>query len=166
MPRLLPQGREGLEKIGVRLNMTGGRLQAIWIKRARRGPMDPANAAELITGRGIDGNTDQGGKRQVTIIEQEVWDELMRRFSADLAPSARRANLVVKGVRLGDSGNRILRLGACRIQILGETKPCERMDEALPGLQNAIYANWAGGAFGQVLVSGKIAVGDEVNWES
>jgi MOSC domain-containing protein YiiM len=39
------------------------------------------------------------------------------------------------------------------------------MDEALPGLRNAMKVSWAGGFFAQVLDSGEIAVGDEVDWD-
>jgi hypothetical protein len=38
------------------------------------------------------------------------------------------------------------------------------MEEACPGLQQAMYAEWAGGAFGEVLDDGAIAVGDMVRW--
>lgn len=145
--------------------MSEGRLQAIWIKRMKRGPMDPVKTAELVAGRGIIGNANQGGRRQVTVIEQEVWEELMRQLGGDLPPSARRANLMVEGVRLAESRGRVLRVGPCRVRIFGETRPCERMDEALPGLRAAMRPAWGGGAFGEVLDDGQIAVGDRVFWE-
>ncbi len=144
--------------------MSGGTLTAIWLKRARRGPMDAVAAATLAAARGIDGNANQGGKRQVTIIEEEVWWELMRRMQGDLPPSTRRANLMVRGVPLAASRDRILQVGAARIRILGETKPCERMDEALAGLKDAMWPDWRGGAFGEVLSGAAIRVGDPVSW--
>ena len=144
--------------------MDSGQLQAIWIKRVRRGPMDRRDSATLVAGRGIVGNANQGGRRQVTLIEQEVWEDLMGRMGASLSPSERRANLMVSGVRLANSRGRILHVGPCRIRIYGETKPCERMDEALMGLKEAMYPDWGGGAYGEVLDDGPIAVGDPVRW--
>jgi MOSC domain-containing protein YiiM len=38
------------------------------------------------------------------------------------------------------------------------------MDEAYPGLREALTPNWRAGAFGVVLVGGTIAVGDPVTW--
>jgi len=141
-----------------------GKLEAIWLKRMKRGPMDPVEQATFKANRGLIGNANQGGKRQVTIIEREVWESLMVAMGGDLDPSARRANLLVSGIRLADSRHRILRIGECRIRIYGETKPCEQMDAAWSGLREAMYDNWAGGAFGEILDNGKITIGDPVQW--
>ena len=141
-----------------------GRLEAIWIKRFKRGPMDPAEQATMVEGRGIEGNANQGGKRQVTIISKEMWTQLMEDVGGDKDPSSRRANLMVSGVDLSETRERVLAIGSVRIRIQGETRPCERMDEAQHGLKGAMQASWAGGAFGEVLDDGTINVGDTVAW--
>jgi MOSC domain-containing protein YiiM len=127
--------------------------------------MDPATDAELRAGRGLAGNADQGRKRQVTIIERETWERLMDGLGASAPPSARRANLMVSGLSLAESRGRVLRVGACRLRVAGETRPCERMDEAVPGLRAAMRPAWGGGAFAEVLDDGVIRVGDAVAWE-
>ncbi len=145
--------------------LTHGRLEAIWRKRAHRGPMDPLNEATLEAGRGITGDANSGGRRQVTIIERERWDSHMAALRAKLDPSTRRANLMVSGLALENSRGRTLRIGRSRIRIFGETKPCDQMDAALPGLRRTMYDNWGGGAFGEVIEGGVITIGDEVAWE-
>jgi MOSC domain-containing protein YiiM len=126
--------------------------------------MDARTQAALKAGRGLVGNTDQGGKRQVTIIEKEVWQRLMAEVGGDLDPAARRANLLVSGIPLAGSRGRTLQIGPVRIRIYGETKPCERMEEAHRGLRAAMVENWGGGAYGEVLDDGVIAIGDPVRW--
>ena len=139
--------------------MTGA-LEAIWIKRFKRGPMDPAPEAELVADRGIVGNANQGGSRQVTVMEREAWEGLMEELGADLDPAARRANLMVSGISLKDCRGKVLRIGDVKIWLVGETRPCERMDEALPGLRRAMGGPWRGGAYGTVVEGGWIRIGD------
>ncbi|NBD15966.1 MAG: MOSC domain-containing protein [Cyanobacteria bacterium] len=146
--------------------MAAGRIEAIWIKRFKRGPMDAVAAAEMVAQRGLVGNADQGGRRQVTVIDAEVWETVMMELGVNIDPAARRANFLVRGLELANSRKRILQLGECRIQIFTEAKPCERMDEIQPGLKRALYHHWRGGACGQVLIGGKVRIGDRVRWQS
>jgi MOSC domain-containing protein YiiM len=143
-----------------------GTIERIWIKRGKRGPMDSVPAATLDAGRGIRGNANRGGRRQVTIIARERWSEIVTRLGVDLEPVTRRANVLVSGVDLENSRGRILRLGAVRLRVNGETRPCEQMEEAHAGLQAAMRPHWGGGAFAEVLEDGEIRVGDEARWDA
>jgi MOSC domain-containing protein YiiM len=127
--------------------------------------MDPADRATLVAGRGIKGNANQGGTRQVTLLARERWNELMAALGADLEPAARRANIIISGVDLENTRDRVLRVGTCRLRVRGETQPCEQMEETLPGLQAAMRPRWGGGAFAEVLEGGDILIGDAVAWE-
>ena len=110
------------------------------------------------------GNANQGGKRQVTLLSKETWEERIKELGLQTDPIARRANLLISGLELANSRTRIINIGSCQIKIWGETKPCEVMDKVHPGLQDALRHEWGGGAFGEVLNDGEIAVGDEVSW--
>jgi MOSC domain-containing protein YiiM len=141
-----------------------GRLEGIWIKRFQRGPMDARTTATLKAGRGIEGNANQGGKRQVTIISREAMEELGQALGGDVDPSWRRANLLLSGIDLRESRGRVLAVGSVRLLIHGETRPCEQMDQARPGLKAAMAAPWRGGAFAEVLDDGPISIGESVRW--
>lgn len=137
-----------------------GEIRSLWIKRAKLGPMDPADSVEMVEGEGIRGNANQGGFRQVTVIQEEVFQALDSEVEGDVDPAMRRANIMVRGVDLENSRGKVLRLGDCSIHIRGETVPCERMDEALPGLRAALKPEWRGGCYGRVTVGGEIRIGD------
>lgn len=141
-----------------------GRVEQIWIKRAKRGVMDAVELASVRANRGLVANANQGGRRQVTIIEKERWAEHLSALDASLDPSARRANVMVSGFPLANTRNQVLQIGSVRFRVAGETKPCERMDEALLGLQAIMRPAWGGGAFTIALDDGEIRVGDEVTW--
>ena len=126
--------------------------------------MDAVDTA-AVDAQGLRGNGNRGGKRQVTIISQERWTELMDVLGADLPPSTRRANLMVSGLDLETSRGRVLRVGTTRLLINGETRPCEQMEEAHAGLQELMRDRWGGGVFAEVLEGGDIRVGDAVGWD-
>ena len=64
-----------------------GEILSIWIKRSHRGVMDAVDEAQAVAGLGLAGNADQGGRRQVTIIDEAAWRDAggkrNRRISAE-----------------------------------------------------------------------------------
>jgi MOSC domain-containing protein YiiM len=128
--------------------------------------MDPVSKASLVAGRGIVGNANQGGRRQVTIVSNKHWREVISPLNETPDPRMRRANLLVSDVDFTNARGRILRIGPVRIRIFGETRPCEQMEAVAPGLKEAMSIPWGGGAFGEILDDGEIAVGDAVVLDS
>ena len=140
-------------------------VTSIFIKRAHGGRMDARRDAILEPGRGLVGNADRGGRRQVTLISEQRWRELMGEVHASLGVEARRANIVISSIDFENTRGRVLRIGQCRLRIGGETRPCEQMEDAAPGLQKAMRIGWGGGAFAEVLAGGPVTVGDPVAWD-
>ena|SRR5688572_16646563 len=142
-----------------------GRIEELWSKRAHRGPMDSVREATLVPGQGMQGSVGRSRRRQVTLLAREAWETATSAIGRDPGPVSRRANILVSGIDLAHTRGRVLVVGPCRLAIGGEVTPCERMDEAAPGLRAALQPDWRGGVFAQVLDGGVVRVGDPVTWE-
>jgi MOSC domain-containing protein YiiM len=147
--------------------MTGPspRIEAIFLYPRPRAEGVSVPEAQAAAGRGLKGDHDRSPWRQVTLLSREAWEAANEELGVALPPQARRANVVISGLDLEESRGRRLRLGPVLLEVGGETKPCERMDEAHAGLREALTPAWRAGAFGRILEEGSIAVGDEVGWE-
>src|SRR5512144_1466453 len=75
--------------------IVAGRLEHIWIKRAHRGEMDGRQRGTMRAGRGLEGNANQGGRRQVTVLALEAWNDATAEIGERIDPARRRANLLV-----------------------------------------------------------------------
>lgn len=153
-----------------------GRLAGIARHDRPRGPMEEIAAVAVTRAAGVSGDvrgTVRAGKapgRQISLIEAESWNAAMADLGLGgdnaLAWSARRANLLVEGLRLPRAPGAVIAIGASlRIAVTMECDPCQRMDEIRPGLKTALAPEWRGGVLGTVLDDGEIAVGDEVRIE-
>jgi MOSC domain-containing protein YiiM len=141
-----------------------GEVVKIWLKRFKGGPMDPVLFAEAVPGRGLAGNANQGGKRQVTIVDESRWQEACDELGQAVDPSARRANVLLRGIDLEGARGRLLRIGPMLVRIYNETRPCEQMDDAQPGLRAALQPRWRAGAYGEIVEGGVVRVGDGAEW--
>ena len=127
--------------------------------------MDPLSRVELRAGAGLVDDAKRSRTRQVTIVSRERWKAGAEALGQHVDPVLRRANLLISGVDLENSRGNILRVGSGRLRVNGETRPCERMDEPLPGLRAERRHRCGGGVYASVLEDGKIAVGDPVEGE-
>lgn len=141
-----------------------GQVVTIWLKRFKGGPMDRVLFAEAVPGRGLAGNANQGGKRQITLIDETRWADACRELGIDVDPSARRANVMLRGIDLLNSQGRSLRIGPAVVHIHNMTRPCEQMDDAQQGLRDALRPEWRAGAYGEIVEGGVIRVGDTAEW--
>ena len=142
-----------------------GHLRAIYLKRFKKGPMDPRRTATLIAGKGLEGNANQGGRRQVVLLSEEAWNDATAELGMPLDPATRRGNLLLSGIDLEKTRGRILRIGDARLRIFMECTPCYQMDQACSGLREFLRPHWRGGACAEVLAGGEIRIDDEVEWE-
>jgi MOSC domain-containing protein YiiM len=137
-----------------------GRVERIWVKRVEGETPDEVSSATALANAGFEGNYRLGGRRQVTVLSAQAWDAVQKEMALTLDPALRRANVLVSGIDLEASKGRILRLGTVSILVRGETKPCNLMEAACPGLREALAPHWRGGIYGEVLTDGEITVGD------
>jgi len=136
---------------------------ALYVRPGKREPVSSLHRVIAAEGRGLDGDHKVGGKRQVTLLAREDWEAACREVGRPgLDPGLRRANVVLEGMSLADVIGRRLRLGDVVVEVLGETAPCERMEEVCPGLQQALGPGCRGGVFGRIEAGGEIAVGQDI----
>jgi MOSC domain-containing protein YiiM len=126
--------------------------------------MQRVEQAEVIAGRGLVGNADQGGRRQITIIDEAAWRAATSELGVDIDPAERRANLLLRGIDFRNSRGRLLRVGSCTIRVFTETTPCTKLEKLQPGLRAALKNAWRGGVSGEIVESGTMRVGDTVEW--
>lgn len=145
-----------------------GRVDAVLVRTARRGPVRAVAAAQALPGRGLAGDrraeraADPDAKRQVTLLQGEhlpVLASLLGRDTVD--PTMLRRNLVVSGVNLLALRDARFAIGEVELEGTGPCHPCSRMEEALgPGGYAAMRGH--GGITARILTAGTVHVGDAV----
>lgn len=141
-----------------------GTLLSIANKKQSRGEIVIYEKAFLSSKTGIE--NDFRGKvenRRVTIVSKEAWNKVCMDLGKQISWTARRANLLIEEIELKNSTGKKLQIGnEVVLEITGETKPCERMNEECDGLLNAMKPEWRGGVICKVLKEGNISLSDRV----
>jgi MOSC domain-containing protein YiiM len=140
-----------------------GRLTGIARACELRAPLEEMDTASITERDGIEGDA-RGIKadRQITVLFREGWEDACRDIGASLPWTTRRANLYVDGLDRPRAAGARIAIGEVVLAVVQETKPCELMERAHPGLRRALAPDWRGGVCCNVLQGGTIRKGDPV----
>jgi len=143
--------------------MIPGKILKLWLKPARRAPMQEVESLHLSVAGGILGGADRSKRRQVTILSAEAWRDTVESLGEDVDPAIRRANVFIDRLDLEKSRGGVLEANGVRLLVGGEVTPCDKMDKLVPGLRSAMKPHWRGGVFARVLNDGIIRTGDGIS---
>ena len=140
-----------------------GRLIGIARREKKRAPMETLDSAEISTDTGVaEDFRGKPGKRQVTLLSAEAWQEACNELGQDVAWTTRRSNLLVEDLDLPQAAGQLIAIGDVRLKTTMEVDPCFRMDEQVDGLKKALQPDWRGGVGCEVVQGGTVSIGDVV----
>jgi len=140
-----------------------GRILGLARRARSRAAMETIDSASVSLGAGLESDSRGApGRRQVTVLTRESWEATCAALGQTPPWTTRRANILIEGLRVEGRLGGILRIGELTLEITGETDPCSRMEEQVPGLRAALTPDWRGGVTCRVRSPGRVAVGDAV----
>jgi MOSC domain-containing protein YiiM len=140
-------------------------LTGIAYRKAQKAPMTEIDSVEISCEQGVVPDTrGKPGRRQVTLLSRQSWQDACKELGVELPWTFRRANLLIDGLRFSAADvGRIIRIGGAELQVMVETDPCPRMDAQHEGLTKALLPDWRAGVCCRVLKGGSVRVGDGIS---
>ena len=154
--------------------MFQGKILAIAIARAAKGPMELVDAVEAVAGEGLRGDRYGAGigaaqfrgrrspEKEVTLIASEAIAAANDEFNYTIEHLDTRRNLLTEGVPLNDLVGKTFRVGPnVVLKGLELCEPCGYLEKrTFAGIQTALKHR--GGLRCSVIEAGELRVGDEV----
>jgi hypothetical protein len=134
-----------------------GRVTNLFIKSAHGRPMQPMETVKTVSGEGILGDSSFGSsKRQVLLVDMAVLE------TYDLRPGDLRENITISGLTLSNlSRGAIVHIGGTSLEITGDCKPCDMVNDLKQGLRDEIDGHR--GMLARIHNGGFMSVGDIVS---
>ena len=151
--------------------MYPGEVVAIYVTAQAGAPMVAVPEAHAVAGRGLEGDRKfrrddlptqkTGPDRELTLIESEAIEAVVRDEDVTLHPSESRRNVVTRGVALNHLVGREFRVGDVRLRGIRLCEPCSHLEKLTrPGVMRGLIHR--GGLRAQILTDGVIRVGEPV----
>ena len=154
--------------------MSTGRVEAIFIGHESSRPMISVDSVQAAPGQGLEGDRywqgqslpslKQGPDHEVTLIEAEAIEALIREYGVSFDPSESRRNVLTRGVALNHLVGREFHVGPARLRGARLCEPCAHLEKLTrAGVRAGLVHR--GGLRAEVLTGGAIRVGDSVEIE-
>lgn len=141
--------------------MQQGTIVNLYLAPQDRTPIQPVQQLTAISGQGLEGDRhcNERNVRQVLLMDKETLDEL------ELEPGQIKENVTTTGLDLSQTqAGQVLFIGdEVTMEIVGECKPCDRMNAIRPGLREVL--DHRRGMLATVINGGPIKVGDSIRVE-
>jgi len=149
-----------------------GVLAGIYVVDTPGDPMQSVDEIKAVAGRGLEGDRyaegegtfsgNPGAGRQVTLIEREAVDAVVRDYGIELTPGDTRRNLVTEGVSLNHLVGREFRVGKVVLRGVRLSEPCAHLEKLTrAGVRQALIHR--GGLRADIIEGGSIKVGDAIS---
>jgi MOSC domain-containing protein YiiM len=134
-------------------------VEGIFFGAVDEGPLEAADAVQVKTGAGIEG--DRYGDTDITLFEAEAIEALKTNTGIELKPSEIRRNVMTRGISLNDLLGHRIRVGEVEAVVTELCHPCSHLQKLTqPGVLRGLVNR--GGLNADVVSGGAIRVGDEI----
>ena len=124
------------------------------------------NEIEVLSKKGILGdrhfNEHKDHKGQITLIEKENIDYYNNKYKSNIPYTDFRRNIVTEGIELNSLVKKEIEIGTIKILPYELCKPCLHLEQMVSGKDIIKEFLRRGGLRCEVLVSGKVKIGDKI----
>ena len=128
--------------------------------------IDEIDEIEVLSGKGILGDRHfhdyNNRKGQITLIEKENIDYYNNKYKSKIPYTDFRRNIVTEGIELNSLVKKEIEIGTIKILPYELCKPCLHLEQMVSGKDIIKEFLRRGGLRCEVLVSGKVKIGDKI----
>ena len=138
----------------------------IGISKKNGEKINDINEIEVLSGKGIMGDRhfhdSNNHKGQITLIEKENIDYYNNKYKTEISYIDFRRNIVTEGIELNNLIKKEIEIGTIKILPYQLCKPCLHLEQMLNGKDIIKEFLRKGGLRCEVLISGKVKIGDKI----
>jgi len=138
----------------------------IGISKNKRQKINEINEIEVLSGKGVLGDRhfrdSKNYKGQITLIEKENIDYYNNKYKTRIPYVDFRRNIITEGIELNGLVKKEIEIGTIKILPYELCKPCLHLEQMVNGKNIIKEFLIRGGLRCEVLVSGKVKIGDKI----